>query len=100
MIQQKTKFQGLFEPKVNQPTREQIIEQGEHMAELDEGVKIRRRKNPYPRVKANIQLREEYYRALKQIGLDENKLIYEILDQAVGEYLERRQQINPQLPEK
>jgi hypothetical protein len=46
--------------------------------------------NAISRVKTNYEIREDYVRAFKRIAVDEGRKIYQVLEEAMGEYLQRR----------
>jgi hypothetical protein len=92
MNKQKTKFQGLFEPQPSQPIGEQ--------AAKSEGHKAENQPAPFTRVKTNLPIRQDYFKGIKKIAVDEDKLIYEILEEAMGEYLERRKESKPETTKK
>jgi hypothetical protein len=92
MNKQKTRFQGLFEPQATQPTGEQAAKSENHTT--------RSQQVPFTRVKTNIQLRQDYFKGIKKIAVDEDRNIYEVLEDAMAQYLERRQQSKPETPKK
>jgi hypothetical protein len=92
MNKQKTKFQGLFEPKPSQPIGEQGVKSDRHIA--------RSQQAPFTRVKTNLPIRQDYFKGIKKIAVDEDKLIYEVIEEAMAQYLERRQQSKPETPKK
>jgi hypothetical protein len=92
MSKQKTRFEGLFEPPSSQPVGEQ--------AAKSEEPKARSQQAPFTRVKTNLPIRQDYFKGIKKRAVDEDKLIYEVLEEAMGEYLERRQESKPETPDK
>jgi hypothetical protein len=84
MSKQKTRFEGLFQPLPSQPLGEQ--------AAKSEGHKIRNQQPSFTRVKTNLPIRQDYFKGIKKIAVDEDKLIYEVIEEAMGEYLKRRQE--------
>ena len=40
-------------------------------------------------MKTNYEIRQDYVRALKRIAVDEERKIYDVLEEAIGEYLQR-----------
>jgi hypothetical protein len=96
MNKQRSKFAGLFENQGNQPARpvgEQIVktDTGEETLEerKQEFKKSRKEESPFTRVKTNYEIRQDYVRALKRIAVDEERKIYEVIEEAIAEYLER-----------
>jgi hypothetical protein len=92
MNKQKTKFQGLFESKASQPIGEQ--------AAKSEGHKAKNQQVSFTRVKTNLPIRQDYFKGIKKIAVDEDKLIYEVLEEAMAQFLERRQESKPETPKK
>lgn len=92
----KSRFEGLFEAQANQPDQpvgEQVAEPGGNTEERKEGIKkSRNQDNYFPRIKTNYEIRQDYVRALKRIAVDEERKIYEVMEQAISEYLERHQE--------
>jgi hypothetical protein len=98
MSTQKSRFQGLFEPQGNkpeQPERKPVTKKapGKDIMKVrnQETKKSRKEESSVPRVKTNYELRQDYVKAFKLIAADENRKIYDLINEAMGEYLERRQ---------
>jgi hypothetical protein len=94
-----SKFQGLFEPQANQPDQpvgEQAMKGDTGQETLEERNKEfkqgRKQESPFPRIKTNYEIRQDYVRALKRIAVDEERKIYEVMEQAIAEYLEHHQE--------
>jgi hypothetical protein len=51
--------------------------------------KPRKQETPFPRIKTNYEIRQDYVQGLKQVALDESRKIYDVLEETIGEYLER-----------
>jgi hypothetical protein len=99
MSTQKSRFEGLFDPQVNQPDQpvgEQVTKsdtEEETLQERNQEIKkTRKQASPFSRVKTNYEIRHDYVRALKRIAVDEERKIYEVMEEAIAEYLERRQE--------
>jgi hypothetical protein len=101
MSKPKSKFQGLFEipsRQPEQPVGEQVVQTDTGEETLEERnqacKKSRKRKeeNQVARVKTNYEIRQDYVRALKRIAVDEERKIYEVIEDAIAEYLERHKQ--------
>jgi hypothetical protein len=58
----------------------------------EEKKKSRMQERPFPRIKTNYEIRQDYVQGLKRVALDESRKIYDVLEEAIGEYLERRQE--------
>jgi hypothetical protein len=96
MNTQKSRFQGLFEPTGNQPAQpveEQVAKKatGEEILQerKEETKKSRKEERPVTRIKTNYEIRQDYVRALKRIAVDEERKIYEVIEEAIAEYLKR-----------
>jgi hypothetical protein len=101
MNKAKSKFQGLFESpssQAEQPVKEQAPKTAngeETLEEINqEKKKSRKEENSFPRVKTNYELRQDYVKAFKRIAVDEDRKIYDVIDEAMGEYLKRRKVSN------
>jgi hypothetical protein len=92
MSKQKTRFEGLFNPQPSQPLGEQ--------AAKSEGHKIRNQQPSFTRVKTNLPIRQDYFKGIKKIAVDEDKLTYEVIEEAMAFYLEHRQGSKPGSPKK
>jgi hypothetical protein len=98
MSTQKSRFAGLFnEPQGNQtaqPVGKPVAKKdpGEEPLEerKQESKKSRKEENAVSRVKTNYEIRQDYVRALKRIAVDEERKIYDALEEAIAQYLERR----------
>jgi hypothetical protein len=97
MSKQKSRFEGLFEPSAQQPAQpvgEQVskTDPGEETLEerKQESKKSRKEENAVSRVKTNYEIRQDYVLALKRIAVDEERKIYDVLEEAIAQYLERR----------
>jgi hypothetical protein len=98
MSTQKSRFHGLFEPQASQPEqpeRKSVTKKapGKDIMKVrnKETKKSRKEEGSVPRVKTNYELRQDYVKAFKLIAADENRKIYDLINEAMGEYLERRQ---------
>jgi predicted secreted Zn-dependent protease len=100
MNTQKSRFQGLFEPQVSQPEQPER-KRAAKKAPGEETMKVRNQETKksrkeeegtVTRIKTNYEIRQDYVRAVKRIALDEDRNIYEVLEQAIGEYLERHKE--------
>jgi undecaprenyl pyrophosphate synthase len=96
MNTQKSRFHGLFEQPVSQPEqpeRKPAVKKakGEEVLEVrnQEIKKSRKEEGGVTRVKTNYEIRQDYVRALKRIAVDEERKIYDVLEEAIGEYLKR-----------
>jgi hypothetical protein len=92
-----TRFQGLFEDnQADQPVGKQVAKSDareEILPERNQEFKKRRNQESlFPRIKTNYEIRQDYVRALKRIAVDEERKIYEVMEQAISEYLERHQE--------
>jgi hypothetical protein len=90
-----SKFQGLFEPQANQPDQpvgDQAIKGDTTEEILQEGKEEIKNSRNQERVKTNYEIRRDYVQALKRVAVDESRKIYEVLDEAIAEYLERHQE--------
>jgi hypothetical protein len=86
-----SKFQGLFEPQANQP--DQPVGDQVMKSDTTEEIKTsRNQEKSFPRIKTNYEIRQDYVQALKRVAVDESRKIYEVLDEAIAEYLERYQE--------
>jgi hypothetical protein len=92
MSKQKTRFEGLFGSGSNQPLGEQ--------AAKSEGHKAKNEQAPFTRDKTNLPIRQDYFKRIKKIAVDEDKLIYEVIEDAMAFYLEQREESNPETPKK
>jgi undecaprenyl pyrophosphate synthase len=99
MNTQKSRFHGLFEPQVSQPEQPERKPVAKK-APGDDTMKVRNQETKksrkeeegtVTRVKTNYEIRQDYVRALKRIAFDEERKIYDVIEEAIGEYLERRQ---------
>jgi hypothetical protein len=94
----KSRFEGLFTPQDTRPAQpgdaprgEEARKQESKKARIQETKKSRKEESPVLRIKTNYEIRQEYLRALKRIAVEEERKIYEVLEEAIGEYLERHQ---------
>ncbi len=110
MSRRRSKFEGLFEASDNQ-SEQPIQEQAENtlppvrkaaeesLKPRNQEIKISRNKEQAavvaPRVKTNYEIRQDYVRAMKRIAVDDGRKIYEVLEDAIGQYLEQHRQRNP-----
>jgi hypothetical protein len=95
MNPKKSRFQGLFEPPANQPDQPagaQVMKADTEEAINQEIKKSRKEESPFPRVKTNYEIRQDYVQALKRVAVDENRKIYEVMEEAIAEYLDRRRE--------
>jgi hypothetical protein len=92
MSKQKTRFEGLFNPQPSQPIGEQ--------AAKSEGHKAKTQPVTFTRDKTNLPIRQDYFKRIKKIAVDEDKLIYEVIEEAMGEYLQRRKESKPETTKK
>ena len=97
MSTKRSKFEGLFEAGDTQ--EEHPLQQGENVAPTheerlrrrnQEKKKSRKEEGVLPRIKTNYEIREDYVRAFKRIAVDDGRKIYQVLEEAMGEYLQRR----------
>jgi len=120
MTTKKSRFQGLFEPDAPpiepteqeqvettaaQPTSEVIKEprnqgtknrrnQGTKKSRIEEIKEPRNQGNiptSVPRIKTNYEIRQDYVRALKRVAVDDGRKIYEVMEEAIAQYLEQRE---------
>jgi undecaprenyl pyrophosphate synthase len=97
MNTQKSRFHGLFEQPVSQPEqpeRKPAVKKtkGEEILQSRNQEYKKSRKEEeggVTRVKTNYEIRQDYVRALKRIAVDEERKIYDVLEEAIGEYLQR-----------
>ncbi len=109
MSTRRSKFQGLFgdgqpeaetssphqaEPSVAPTVPEEILE-----SRNEETKKERKQDNGAPtltRVKTNYEIREDYVRAFKVMAADERRKIYQLLEEAMKDFLVKRGKIPPE----
>jgi undecaprenyl pyrophosphate synthase len=97
MSTQKSRFHGLFEPQVSQPEqleRKPVTKKAHGVdtmkARNQESKKSRKEEEgAVTRIKTNYEIRQDYVRALKRIALDEERKIYDVIEEAIAEYLKR-----------
>jgi predicted transcriptional regulator len=95
MSKQKSKFQGLFEPQASQPDQpvgDQVMKSDATEEILQERKEEIKKSRIQERVKTNYEIRRDYVQALKRVAVDEDRKIYEVMEQAIAEYLERHQE--------
>ncbi len=108
MSAKKSKFQGLFgdEPIVAEPVLPQpqapappaAIEEETKKPREEEAKKTRNQENnadSITRVKTNYEIREDYVRAFKVMAADERRKIYQLLEEAMQDFLVKRGKISP-----
>ncbi len=106
MSGKRSKFNGLFEEQKNQA--EQLVPPAErplpsthtHQEEILESRNIetkksRKQERITPRIKTNYEIRQDYVHAMKRVALDDGRKIYEVLEEAIEQYLEQRQLHKP-----
>jgi undecaprenyl pyrophosphate synthase len=103
MSTQKSRFHGLFEQQASQPEQPARMRAAKK-ASAEETLKPRNQETKksrkeeegtVTRVKTNYEIRQDYVRALKRVAVDEGRKIYEVMEEAISEYLERRQEGKP-----
>ncbi len=106
MSGKRSKFEGLFEEQENQgdqpvPPAEQSVpsthtDQEEILEPRNqERKKSRKEEGVAPRIKTNYEIRQDYVHAMKRVALDDGRKIYEVLEDAIAQYLEQRQLHKP-----
>jgi hypothetical protein len=108
MSTKKSRFQGLFEPEDKQ-TEQSVHDQAEQVvsppsASSEETLKgrnqeikkSRKQESIVPRIKTNYEIRADYVHAMKRLAVDDRRKIYELMEDAIGQYLERRKQNTPE----
>jgi beta-mannanase len=90
MNAKKSRFEGLFQPKDNQLEEERSQEIKESI--ILDYKKSRKQESPVPRVKTNYEIRQDYVQALKRIAVDEQRKIYEVIEEAIDQYLKQHQE--------
>jgi hypothetical protein len=95
MSNQKSKFEGLFEPQAEQPAQpvEEQETNKEFLKSRNKEIKKRRiQESPVPRIKTNYEIRQDYVQTIKRIAVFEQRKIYEVIEEAIAEYLKRHQE--------
>ena len=106
MSEKRSKFVGLFQDQENQaeepaPLTEQPMPSSHtHQEETleprnQESKKSRKQEKTTPRIKTNYEIRQDYVHAMKRVALDDGRKIYEVLEDAIAQYLEQRQLHKP-----
>ncbi len=109
MSAKKSKFQGLFEdgqveeevaPPQQQAEQSTLpVEQEEVQKARSEEIKKSRKQDTgtdgMSRVKTNYEIREDYVRAFKVMAADEGRKIYQLLEEAMHDFLVKRGKITP-----
>jgi hypothetical protein len=86
----KSRFEGLFDPQVKQLEQERNQEIKESIILYSK--KSRIKGSSVPRIKTNYEIRQDYVQALKRIALDEHRKIYEVIEEAIDQYLKGHQE--------
>ncbi len=110
MSAKKSRFHGLFETQQHDVATQAVHEQadrgtptasetvGEIKKPRNQETKSSRNQEDgpgkVPRIKTNYEIREDYVRAVKRIAVDDGRKIYEVLEEAIAQYLDRRTQSN------
>ncbi len=101
MSTRRSRFEGLFEPQASQaehPVQEQAEQAAAPLRDTSEEIlkerkeetkKPRNQEGIAPRVKTNYEIRQDYVRTMKRIAVDEGRKIYEVMEEAIGQYIER-----------
>ncbi len=109
MSVKKSKFQGLFEdehgveevvlPQPPEQIAPALVEEENKQSSNEEIKKSRNQdtgSDNIPRVKTNYEIREDYVRAFKVMAADERRKIYQLLEEAMKDFLVKRGRIHPQ----
>ena len=103
MSQRKSRFEGLFEPETSQPEQsvqapsQHVLETGDTSEEIKKSrnkiiknSRIQGNSGSVPRVKTNYEIRQDYVREMKLIAVNEGRKIYDVLEEAIGQYINQR----------
>lgn len=104
MSTKKSKFAGLFgepqqEEEMQQTQTEPAVSEDESKIqeinlEREEGKKKSRKQvDEIVRVKTNYEIREDYVRAFRIMAASEGRKIYQLLEEAIGEYLASKKKL-------
>ncbi len=104
MSPRKSRFEGLFEPEATEPEQpaqaplQDVPETGDILEETKEPRHQDTKKSrnqgksagAVPRVKTNYEIRQDYVREMKLIAVNEGRKIYDVLEEAIGQYIKHR----------